>query len=93
MGRLHRSITHRKKEACRGGLSEWRSKMLSRRASRPKREPIAQKGLLPIRIPRPKVSPPLIFDAKYPLTGKKSHPILRTVKLIFNSCKKYNERY
>jgi len=27
-----------------------------------KREPLAQKGLPPIRIPRSKVSPPLIFD-------------------------------
>jgi len=41
---------------------------------------MAQKGITPIRIPRPKVSPPLILDAKYPLTGKKSHPILQYVR-------------
>lgn len=34
----------------------------------------AQKCLPPIRIPRPNVSPPLIFDEKYPLTDKNSIP-------------------
>jgi hypothetical protein len=35
---------------------------------RPKDEPIAQKGPPPIPIPRPTLSPPLIFDENYPLT-------------------------
>ena len=47
---------------------------------RPKDEPIAQKGPPPIPIPRPTVSPPLIFDENYPLTRENSPPILRAVK-------------
>jgi len=47
---------------------------------RPKDEPIAQKGPLPIPILRPTVLPPLIFDADYPLTRENSPPILRAVR-------------
>jgi hypothetical protein len=35
-------------------------------ASRPRSEPIAQKGLPPIHIPYKTLSSPLIFDGKYP---------------------------
>jgi hypothetical protein len=52
---------------------------------------MAQKGLPPIRIPRPKVSPPLIFDGKYPLTRENGFPILRTVKSKFLSIINFNQ--